>query len=91
MRGWTPWTTGLGILHAQTADKTGIDDRSRRHIRVDLFLHVAAARNDLDVRVYTTRCDTLFGVTYMVMSPEHPLIDKYKEDIKNWDEIAAYP
>ena len=34
--------------------------------------------------------DTLFGVTYMVMSPEHPLIDKYKEDIKNWDEIAAY-
>ena len=42
------------------------------------------------LRVYTTRCDTLFGVTYMVMSPEHPLIDKYKEDIKNWDEIAAY-
>ena len=42
------------------------------------------------MRIYTTRCDTLFGVTYMVMSPEHPLIDKYKEDIKNWDEIEAY-
>ena len=40
--------------------------------------------------VYTTRPDTLFGVTYMVMSPEHPFIDKYKEDIKNWDEVVAY-
>ena len=42
------------------------------------------------MRVYTTRPDTLFGVTYMVMSPEHPFIDKYKEDIENWDEVAAY-
>lgn len=42
------------------------------------------------MRIYTTRCDTLFGVTYMVMSPEHPLLDKYKEDIKNWEEIVAY-
>ena len=42
------------------------------------------------MRIYTTRCDTLFGVTYMVMSPEHPLLDKYKEDIKNWDEIVSY-
>ncbi len=40
--------------------------------------------------IYTTRPDTLFGVTYMVMSPEHPFIDKYKEDIKNWDEVTAY-
>ena len=42
------------------------------------------------MRIYTTRCDTLFGVTYMVMSPEHPLIDKYRDEIKNWDEIEAY-
>ena len=42
------------------------------------------------LRVYTTRCDTLFGVTYMVVSPEHPIIDKYKDELKNWDEIAAY-
>ncbi|MDE7339765.1 MAG: leucine--tRNA ligase [Lachnospiraceae bacterium] len=42
------------------------------------------------LRVYTTRCDTLFGATYMVMSPEHPLIDKYKDELKNWDEICAY-
>ena len=40
--------------------------------------------------VYTTRPDTLFGVTYMVMSPEHPLIDKYKDEIKNFDEVVAY-
>ena len=42
------------------------------------------------LRVYTTRCDTLFGVTYMVVSPEHPIIDKYKDELKNWDTIAAY-
>ena len=42
------------------------------------------------LRVYTTRCDTLFGVTYMVVSPEHPIIDKYKDELKNWDAIAAY-
>ncbi|MGN1148162.1 MAG: leucine--tRNA ligase [Lachnospiraceae bacterium] len=40
--------------------------------------------------IYTTRPDTLFGVTYMVMSPEHPFIDKYKDDIKNWDDVVAY-
>ena len=42
------------------------------------------------LRIYTTRCDTLFGVTYMVVSPEHPYLDKYKDEIKNWDEIIAY-
>lgn len=40
--------------------------------------------------VYTTRPDTLFGATYMVISPEHPLIDKYKDEISNFDEIMAY-
>ena len=42
------------------------------------------------LRIYTTRCDTLFGATYMVVSPEHPLIDKYKDEITNWDEIMTY-
>jgi len=42
------------------------------------------------LRVYTTRPDTLFGATYMVVSPEHPYIDKYKDEIKNWDAIVAY-
>lgn len=40
--------------------------------------------------VYTTRCDTLFGATYTVMSPEHELIDKMKDSITNWDEVTAY-
>ncbi len=48
-----------------------------------------AGKEDV-LKIYTTRADTLFGVTYMVVSPEHPYLDKYKEDINNWDEIAAY-
>ncbi|MBO4366311.1 MAG: leucine--tRNA ligase [Clostridia bacterium] len=42
------------------------------------------------LRVYTTRCDTLFGVTFMVMAPEHPMLDAYADRIGNWDEILAY-
>ncbi|MCR5458808.1 MAG: leucine--tRNA ligase [Acetatifactor sp.] len=42
------------------------------------------------LRVYTTRPDTLFGATYMVISPEHPLIDKYQAEIGNMDEVIAY-
>ena len=42
------------------------------------------------LRVFTTRPDTLFGATYMVVSPEHPLIDKYKSAIANYDEVTAY-
>ncbi len=45
---------------------------------------------DEKLRVYTTRPDTLFGATYMVISPEHPLIDKYKDEITNWEEIQKY-
>ena len=40
--------------------------------------------------VYTTRCDTLFGVTYMVVSPEHPCLDKWKDSITNWEAVSAY-
>ena len=43
-----------------------------------------------DITVYTTRVDTLFGVTYTVISPEHPLLKKWRPLIKNWDEVAAY-
>ena len=43
-----------------------------------------------EVTVYTTRADTLFGTTYMVISPEHPLLKKWQPLIKNWDAVAAY-
>ena len=50
----------------------------------------ALAGKEEKLRIYTTRCDTLFGVTYMVVAPEHPYLDKYKDEISNWDEIVAY-
>ena len=43
-----------------------------------------------DVTVYTTRADTLFGTSYMVISPEHPLLKKWKDRIANWAEVEAY-
>ncbi|MBO7519354.1 MAG: leucine--tRNA ligase [Clostridia bacterium] len=43
-----------------------------------------------DFEVYTTRADTLFGATYTVISPEHPLVEKWADKITNYDEVAAY-
>ena len=43
-----------------------------------------------DITVYTTRADTLFGTTYMVISPEHPLLKQWQPHIANWDAVAAY-
>ena len=43
-----------------------------------------------EVTVYTTRADTLFGTSYMVISPEHPLLKSWQPHIKNWDAVAAY-
>lgn len=40
--------------------------------------------------VYTTRCDTLFGATYMVIAPEHPYVDAWRDKIENFDEVLAY-
>ena len=48
------------------------------------------ATNGDKLTVYTTRCDTLFGVTYMVISPEHPYLQQWKDQIQNWDAVAAY-
>ena len=54
------------------------------------FVDFALAGAEDKLRIYTTRPDTLFGVTFMVMAPEHPLIDKYKDRIGNMDAIADY-
>ncbi len=48
------------------------------------------ATNGDKLTVYTTRCDTLFGVTYMVISPEHPYLAQWKDQLTNWDAVEAY-
>ncbi len=50
----------------------------------------AIAGKEDKLTVYTTRPDTLFGATYMVVSPEHPMLEKYKDDIKNLDAVREY-
>lgn len=54
------------------------------------FVNFAIKDTDEKLRIYTTRPDTLYGVTFMVMAPEHPIIDKYADKISNMDEIVAY-
>ena len=54
------------------------------------FVNFAVTNTDEKLQIYTTRPDTLFGVTFMVMAPEHPMIDKYADKIANMDAILAY-
>ena len=54
------------------------------------FVNFAVDGIDETLQIYTTRPDTLFGVTFMVIAPEHPLINKYADRITNMDEIKAY-
>ena len=57
---------------------------------VNFTVPAAKAFGDGILTVYTTRPDTLFGATYMVVSPEHPMIEKLKDQIENYDEVLAY-
>ncbi|MBQ7638320.1 MAG: leucine--tRNA ligase [Clostridia bacterium] len=54
------------------------------------FVDFTVKNTDEKLRVYTTRPDTLFGVTFMVMAPEHPMLDKYKDMITNFADVEAY-
>ena len=54
------------------------------------FVNFTIKENGEKMRIYTTRPDTLYGVTFMVMAPEHPLIEKYRDSIKNIAELDAY-
>ena len=54
------------------------------------FVNFSVDGIDETLQIYTTRPDTLFGVTFMVIAPEHPLIDKYADRITNMDAIKAY-
>ena len=54
------------------------------------FVDFKIKENDEKLRVYTTRPDTLYGVTFMVIAPEHPIIEKYRASISNIDALDAY-
>ena len=54
------------------------------------FVNFALTNCDDTLRIYTTRCDTMFGATFMVIAPEHPIIEKYRNIIKNIDALDAY-
>ncbi|MBQ6263344.1 MAG: leucine--tRNA ligase [Clostridia bacterium] len=54
------------------------------------FVDFSLSGIDEKLTIYTTRPDTLFGVTFMVMAPEHPVLDKYKDRISNFDEVEKY-
>ncbi len=57
---------------------------------VGAFVNFKLKEADEQLRIYTTRPDTLYGVTFMVIAPEHPIIEKYKDIIANREELAAY-
>ncbi len=54
------------------------------------FVNFALTNCDETLRIYTTRCDTMFGATFMVIAPEHPIIEKYADRISNIDALNAY-
>ncbi len=79
-----------GLNDVDFIEKVKIQQRNwiGRSEGADVEFRIAGKNERL--KVFTTRPDTLFGATYMVVSPEHPLIDTYKDDIKNFDEVIAY-
>ncbi|MGN1346313.1 MAG: leucine--tRNA ligase [Eubacteriales bacterium] len=54
------------------------------------FVNFTLTNCEDTLRIYTTRCDTMFGATFMVIAPEHPIIEKYSDRIANIDELEAY-
>ena len=54
------------------------------------FVNFSLSGTDEKLRIYTTRPDTLFGVTFMVMAPEHPVLDRYRDRIQNAAALDAY-
>ena len=54
------------------------------------FVNFSLKENDEKLRIYTTRPDTLYGITFMVIAPEHPIIEKYRDSIANIDALDAY-
>ena len=79
-----------GLDHVDYIERVKVSQKNwiGRSTGAEVDFPIAGKENKL--RIYTTRPDTLFGVTYMVISPEHPYIEKFASEIKNLDEVKAY-
>ena len=79
-----------GLDHVDYIERVKVSQKNwiGRSTGAEVDFPIAGKEDKL--RIYTTRPDTLFGVTYMVISPEHPYIEKYASEIKNLDEVKAY-
>ena len=79
-----------GLDHVDYIERVKVSQKNwiGRSTGAEVYFPIAGKEDKL--RIYTTRPDTLFGVTYMVISPEHPYIEKFASEIKNLDEVKAY-
>ncbi len=79
-----------GLDHVDYIERVKVSQKNWIGRSVGAEVDFKLADREDTLRIFTTRPDTLFGATYMVISPEHPLIEKYKEEITNYDEVVAY-
>ena len=79
-----------GLDHVDYIERVKVSQKNwiGRSTGAEVDFPIAGKEDKL--RIYTTRPDTLFGVTYMVISPEHPYIEKFASEIKNLDEVKSY-
>ena len=79
-----------GLDHVDYIERVKVSQKNwiGRSTGAEVDFPIAGKEDKL--RIYTTRPDTLFGVTYMVISPEHPYIEKFASEIKNLDEVKTY-
>jgi len=79
-----------GLDHVDYIERVKVSQKNWIGRSVGAEVDFKLADREDTLRIFTTRPDTLFGATYMVISPEHPLIEKYREEITNYEEVAAY-
>ena len=79
-----------GLDDVDFIDKVKVQQRNWIGRSEGAEVDFAIKDTDEKLRVYTTRPDTLFGATYMVVAPEHATVDKLKDRITNWDDVVAY-
>lgn len=88
-KNWIGKSEGAEIdFKVQTVGKFSSDPRTREDERPDRSENFSDSFHT--IKVFTTRADTLFGVTYVVLAPEHELVQKLKHHISNWDEVEKY-